>query len=77
MRKSLFLESILRKLFEEVVIQYNADLLQQACRDVLAAEDIVDVCTLTIDFIGEPSYWLTSLFQYLFDSLSYVHISNC
>ena len=67
-KKSLFLESILRILFEEIVIQYHANLLKQACGDVLATEDIVDVCALTIDFISEPSHWLTSLFQYLFDS---------
>lgn len=72
-KKSLFLEGILRILFEEVVIQYYTYLLKQAGGDVLATEDIVDVSALTIDFIGEPSHWFTSLIQYLFDSLSDVH----
>ena len=73
LKKSLFLESLLRILFEEVVIKYHADLLKQACGDVLATEDVVDVGALAVDFTCEPSHWLTSIFQYLFDSLSDVH----
>ena len=68
LKKSLFLKGLLRILFEEIVIQYHADLLKQACGDVLATEDVVDVSALTIDFFCEPSHWLTSLIQYLFDS---------
>ena len=75
-KKSLFLESILRILLKEVVIQYHANLLKQASRNVLATEDVIDVSALTINFFSEPSHWFLSIFQDLFDSLSDVHTMN-
>lgn len=55
------------------MIQDHTDLLQQARGDVLAAEDVVNVSTLTVDLLCQPCYGLIPLFHYLFDSFSDVH----
>jgi hypothetical protein len=71
------LKYFLGKVLEEVVLQDDADSLQQPGTDILSAEDVVDVGTFAIDFPGQPSNGFVSLFEHFLDFLSDVHNNYC
>jgi len=70
-----FSESLLRHLFEEVMLEHGRELLKQGRVDILAIKNVVDVGALARNLTCNGNNGNSLLAHHLFDSLSNVHSS--